>query len=394
MRIALSVETFLPKIDGIVNIACRTLDFLTDNGIESIIIAPEQGVREYHGVKVIGAPCIVNPVYPEGRVGFPSIGAYNAVRKFKPDLVHAIDPALIGAGAIMYAKILKLPTVASYHLSISRSAAAYGLGAFERPLRAMRVWGFNYVDHALAPSRSAVKLMKDAGVRRVGWWRRGVDSDSFNPSFRSEEMRRRFGVTSDNEIVLLYVGRLAPDKQVEHFKPVLEKLLNVRLVIVGGGPYQKQLEESFVGLPVTFMGYMKGQELATAYASADAFVFASQHESFGLVLAEAIASGLPVVSTRVGGAEDVITNGETGYLVDVGDQSAMTAAIENLISVPDKMRLMGQKARQFAETLTWPNMMTELLVFYENLLEEKGRLTTRRFSSASSKSPLLQPKPM
>src|SRR5688572_2357032 len=122
MKIVLTSETFLPKIDGIVSIVCRTLDYFNERGIQAMLITPDQGVTEYAGAKIIGAPCIVNPKYPEGRVGFPSLRPYRAIRDFNPDLVHVIDPAFMGLGALVSARHLKIPVVASYHLSLSRSA--------------------------------------------------------------------------------------------------------------------------------------------------------------------------------------------------------------------------------------------------------------------------------
>ncbi len=127
MRIALSVETFLPKIDGIVNIACLTLDYLRQYNIEAVIYAPEQGVRNYKDVQVIGTPCIVDPWYPEGKISFPTLNTYLSLRRFKPDLVHLIDPGTIGAGVGFSAKFLGVPTVASYHLSISQLARDFGV---------------------------------------------------------------------------------------------------------------------------------------------------------------------------------------------------------------------------------------------------------------------------
>jgi glycosyltransferase involved in cell wall biosynthesis len=393
MRIAFSVETFLPKIDGIVTIACLTLEYLRENGVNTILLAPQQGIREYADAPVIGVPCIVNPLYPEGRVSFPTPNTYRVIRDFHPDLVHAIDPGFIGAGALFAAKSLRVPTVASYHLSLSRAAKDYGLGFLEKPIRAMRIWGFNAVDHALAPSRQAQNLLRSGGVRRVGWWRRGVDCERFHPRFRNFEMRQRLSNGHPDDVILLYVGRLAPEKGLHLLKPLLEHISGARLALIGDGPHRGYLEGLFKGLPVVFMGYCQGEELATAYASADIFTFASSHESFGLVLAEAIASGLPVVSSRVGGADDIIQHGETGYIFDVGQMDRIEEYVYELATNEEKRKQMGLQARRFAETLKWDEIMRELIYFYEDIIREKGgnlqfTPTDRR------KSPLLDQAPI
>lgn len=372
MRIALSVETFLPKIDGIVSIACLTLEYLRDYNIHAIILAPQQGVEQYAGVSVIGVPCIVNPWYPEGKISFPTFNSFRAIRHFRPDLVHAIDPGFIGAGALLSAKYLRVPTVASYHLSLSRAANDYGIGFLERPIHALRVWGFRAVDHALAPSRHTRGLLRQSGVARVGWWHRGVDSKRFHPGRKREEMRDRLTGGQPEDVLLLYVGRLAPEKRLHLLKPLVENIPHTRLAFVGDGPERPRLEGLFCGLPVTFAGYYYGEELATAYASADIFVFPSAHESFGLVLIEALASGIPVITSRVGGAEDVIQHGETGYIFDVEDTARLSEYAFLLATQPERRREMGEKARRFAETLEWPEMMRELIFFYEDILREKG----------------------
>lgn len=369
----LSVETFLPKIDGIAAITCLTLEQLQRQNISAMLLAPEQGMREYAGAPVIGVPCITNPFYPEGKISFPSPNIYQAVRRFQPDLVHAIDPGFIGAGALISAKLLNIPTVGSYHLSLSRAARDYGLGFLEKPIRGLRVWGFNAVDHALAPSRSAKSHLRSHGVRRVGWWRRGVDAQQFHPRFRSVEMRTRLSNGNPQDVLLLYVGRLAPEKRLHLLYPVLGRVPNTRLALIGDGPARQSLEALFRGMPVTFTGYLHDEELAAAYASADIFVFTSAHESFGLVLAEAIASGLPVISSRVGGAEDVILHGETGYIFDVEDVACLHKYVCVLAKDRQKRQAMGNRARSFAETLAWPEIMHDLIYFYEDILREKGR---------------------
>ena len=393
MRIALSVETFLPKIDGIVNIACLTLEHLHRHNVSAIILAPEQGVRAYAGAPVIGVPSIMNPVYPEGRISFPTINTYRAISDFQPHLVHAIDPGFIGAAALLSAKYLGIPTVASYHLSLSKAARDYGLGFLEKPIRAVRIWGFNAVDHALAPSRRAQALLRSCGVRRVGWWQRGVDSERFHPKYRNADMRQRLTGGHPDEVLLLYVGRLAPEKRLDLLKPILESTPGTRLALIGDGPHRPYLERFFNGLPVVFTGYYQGEELASAYASADIFVFPSLHESFGLVLAEALASGIPVVSARVGGAEDVIQHGETGYIFDVSDTDSFKAYVQLLAANHQQRRQMGEKARRFAETLSWDEMMCELIYFYEDIIHEKGH--NPNFSPGSRrKSALLEPHPL
>ncbi len=238
----------------------------------------------------------------------------------------------------------------------------------------MRVWGFNFVDFALAPSKVARRRLLQHGVHRVGHWRRGVDSQKFNPKFRSQAMREKLSNGNPDSVILLYVGRLSPEKHVHHLKTVLENNPNTCLALVGRGPKEDELRELFRDLPVNFIGYLTGEELSAAYASADIFMFTSSHEAFGLVLGEAIASGLPVVTTRVGGAEDVVEHGESGFIVEVNDALQMAKYVHVLAQDSERRIEMGQRARNIAESLQWDDMMRELIYFYEDVVRTaKGR---------------------
>jgi glycosyltransferase involved in cell wall biosynthesis len=203
-------------------------------------------------------------------------------------------------------------------------------------------------------------------------------------------MRQRLTDGHPSDVVLLYVGRLAPEKRLHLLKPLLERISGVRLALIGDGPHRGYLEGLFTGLPVVFAGYCDGEELASAYASADIFVFASAHESFGLVVAEALASGLPVVSSRVGGAEDIIQHGQNGYIFDVDNPDLLGEYVHELVSNDEKRKQMGLQARRFAESLRWDEIMQELIYFYEDIIREKGG--DPRFSAHDRrKSALLEP---
>ena len=141
-----------------------------------------------------------------------------------------------------------------------------------------------------------VQELSDKGIQHTDLWQRGVDTELFRPELRSSAMRERLlGDHDDRGALLLYVGRLSAEKQIERIKPVLEALPDARLALVGDGPHRQQLEKHFAGTATTFVGYLAGEELASAYASGDAFLFPSSTETLGLVLLEAMAAGCPVV---------------------------------------------------------------------------------------------------
>lgn len=368
MRIALYTETFLPKIDGIVKVACLTLDHFQRRGVEAVIVAPDQGVRDYAGYPVIGVPCVVNPLYPEGRLNFPHPGTYRAVKAFQPDIMHVFHPVMAGMAGMLFSRWLHVPSIASFHLDLERISSFYRLGFLKRPIRWATQRVFNLSSYVLAPSRLVQKDLLDQGVRKVGLWRRGVDAEEYHPRYRDDTLRARISDGHPDEIIMLYVGRLSAEKQIGQIRTVLEQVPGTRLALVGGGPYQAELETFFAGLPVKFVGYLTGQPLASAYASADIFVFPSAFESFGLVILEAMASGLPVVSSRVGGAQDMIIEGVNGFTFDVDDNAALVKAVRQIASDPAKRQTMSAESRRLAEAQSWSNMMDELLTCYEAVI--------------------------
>ena len=374
MRVALFTETFLPKIDGIVTVLVLLMDHLIQRDIEFMVVAPRlsAGVTEYRGNKVVSVPGLRFPLYPELKVAPPTLGTYREVKQFKPDIAHFIHPTLVGTGGMMMAKRLNVPTLASFHLDLANMMHYLGFGFLE-PL----VWwytrtNFNAADYALAPSRSVQEDMLNHGVRNVGLWRRGVNAEQFHPRHARPEMRARLSGGHPEDAILLYVGRLSHEKQIDSIRAVLERVPGTRLAIVGDGPAHDDLRQRLAGTRTTFMGYLRGEELWSAFASADMFVFPSAMETFGLVLIEAMASGLPVVTSRVGGVDDMVHPGVNGYVFNVGDVRGMIDGVRAVLSEKRKRVIMGRNARLFAETQSWPAMMDELIVCYDDLI--RGRV--------------------
>ncbi|GAB4527403.1 MAG: glycosyltransferase family 1 protein [Anaerolineae bacterium] len=369
MRVALFTETFLPKVDGIVTVVCLLLDHLASRGIESVIVAPRLGdIEQYAQTRVITVPGVTFPLYPELRLGPPNLSTYHQLKAFKPDVAHFIHPVLIGTTGMLMAKRLGTPTLASFHLDLAQMTHHYKFGFLEPIINQFTKIVFNAADHTLAPSRAVQREMQRIGVKNVGLWGRGVDAEKFNPRYRNDEMRLKLSDGHPDDTVLLYVGRLSSEKQIDKLKPILDAVPGTRLAIVGDGPARSSLQEHFASTNTTFMGYMTGEPLSQAYASADIFVFPSALETFGLVVTEAMAAGLPVVASRVGGIPDVVAEGKTGYTFEVGDVAAMVDGVRAIAASRDRIAQMGRDARTFAETQTWPALMDEVIDEYARLI--------------------------
>jgi len=375
MRVAIFTETFLPKMDGIVRVVCLLLDHLSENGIETAIVAPNLGELDgYNDTKLIRVNGVTLPIYPELKVGPPMIRTYQQLQAFNPDVAHFIHPVMIGIPGMAMSKRMGVPTLASFHLDLARMATHHNL-SFMRPVADyLTRLVFNWADYSLAPSKLIQREMLELGVHEVGLWKRGVDAERFHPRFKNDEMRMRLSDGNPDDTLMVYVGRLSHEKQVHQFKDILERVPNTRLAIVGGGPSNDELKAHFAGTKTNFVGYLHGEELSQAYASADMFVFASALETFGLVVVEAMAAGLPVVSSRVGGIPDVIKEGVNGYSFDVGDIDSMVEGVRQIASDRANMKQMGIDARAFAETQSWGAMMDEVIEHYERLIAMNQRL--------------------
>jgi glycosyltransferase involved in cell wall biosynthesis len=227
----------------------------------------------------------------------------------------------------------------------------------------------------LCTSTAMVQELSEKGIQHTALWQRGVDTELFRPELRSQAMRDRLlSGRSDTGKLLLYIGRLSAEKQIDRIRPVLEAMPDARLALVGDGPYRNRLEEIFAGLPVNFVGYLAGEELAAAYASGDAFVFPSSTETLGLVLLEAMAAGCPVVGANRGGIPDIVSDGVNGCLYEPegadGGAASLTAAVQRLLGDPAEREQLRCNARSEAERWGWAGATDQLRGFYRQVLND------------------------
>ncbi|VEP17994.1 Glycosyltransferase [Hyella patelloides LEGE 07179] len=371
MRIALFTETFLPKVDGIVTRLRHTIEHLERHGDRVLVVAPDGGLTEYKGAKIHGVPGLPLPLYPELKLALPSVGTKEVIEKFNPDLIHVVNPAVLGLGGIYYAKTLNKPLVASYHTHLPQYLHHYGLGAIEGVFWEFLKATHNQAKLNLCTSTVMVNELVNHGIERVDLWQRGVDTEMFQPSLASKQMRSRLSEGNPDSPLLLYVGRVSAEKQIDEIKPVLEAIPEARLAIVGDGPNREALEAHFAETNTNFVGYLEGLELASAYASADAFVFPSRTETLGLVLLEAMAAGCPVVAANSGGIPDIVTEGENGYLFEVDDPNGAITATKRLLEAKEEREQLRANARQEAERWGWAAATKHLQGYYRAVVESE-----------------------
>ncbi|HGY5543898.1 MAG TPA: glycosyltransferase family 4 protein, partial [Prochlorococcus sp.] len=265
MKIAFFTETFLPKVDGIVTRLTKTVQHLVEAGDEVLVFCPEGCPSNYMGAGLIGVPAMPLPLYPELKLALPRPAVAEALDNFEPDLIHVVNPAVLGLGGIWLAKTSGIPLVASYHTHLPKYLEHYGMGMLEPLLWELLKAAHNQAVLNLCTSTAMVAELSEKGIQNTALWQRGVDTELFRPELRNDAMRSRLlGKYDDQGALLLYVGRLSAEKQIERIKPVLDGIPQARLALVGDGPHRQQLEKAFEGTATTFVGYLEGEELASA----------------------------------------------------------------------------------------------------------------------------------
>jgi glycosyltransferase involved in cell wall biosynthesis len=308
------------------------------------------GIRNFAPIGVFQLP-----EYREQKLFHPpflEILDYCYVRDFTHIL--AATPGPLGLTAMAVARILQLPLWGTYHTALPQ----YAQYLTEDPMIVQFmwryiVWFYNQMDLVFVPSRSTADELQEQGVNpdKLRIFPRGVDLKLFHPAKRNGFWESKFQV--GDGLKLLYVGRVSKEKNLEILASVFKSLIRVRpgvqLVIVGDGPYLEEMQQEMAGTPCTFTGYLHGEDLAAAYASCDLFLFPSTTDTFGNVVLEAQASGLPVVVTDSGGPQENLLPGKTGLVIPGGRADSLLAAIQNLVAHPEQLQEMGQAARHYME---------------------------------------------
>ncbi len=366
MKIAFFTETFLPKIDGVVTRITRTLDALESLGHEALIFAPHDPPSFYRNFRVINVPALpFKPWYPELFLGLPRPRLGRELDAFQADIVHVVNPVILGLWGTTIAKQRNLPLLASYHTDITQYAVHLNL-PFLSPISRIFLRDVHNQAHVnLCTSQPMVDSAKSLGIRRVRLWPKAVDTERYHPQNYSLEMRKRLSKGHPDAPLMLYVGRLSHEKRLDWLLEAMKRLSGVRLAFIGSGPAEEHLKTLFSETDTHFMGYMSGQELAEAYASADVFAFPSDTETLGFVAMESMASGVPAVGARAGGIPDVIQHGVNGLLFTPGDTEDLVQQLSTLLFDANLRDKLSTQARQDMEQWNWQAATQKLVSYYE-----------------------------
>ena len=384
-RVLYCTDTYPPQVNGVSVVTALSVCGLRARGWEVAVVGPTyptppndpfaaspclRGDAELH----VSVPSASFPIYPEIRFAAPAYARMaRTVRRFSPDLVHCETEFMIGRLGQMIAARAGIPIVTSYHTDFSRYTESYGVPWLRRPVTRYLARFHRRARRTYTPSHFTRAELLRLGLADVEVWGRGVDATMYHPEHRSTALRASLGL--DDTFVFVHVGRLAAEKGVdvilEAFRQASALLPagSIHLVIAGGGPEEQALRAA-APAGVTFLGFLdRTKHLPQLYASCDGFLFSSLTETLGLVVLEAMASGLPVIATPAGGVADHLRDGENGLAFAPRDSAAMAHQMVRLVLDEAQRRRLGHGARLTAEALSWEAELDRLDASYRELCE-------------------------
>lgn len=367
--------------DGVTRVMYRMMEAARHRGHAVLALTstlPDPGQTDIPMVKV---PSVVLPLQKAYRIALPGYHHFAPqLRSFRPDLLHINSPCTLGFAAAKYARHFGVPVVATYHTHFPTYPRYYHIyGAEEMTWRLIRSL-YNSLDRTFVPTEPIRRELVANGVDRTVYVPNGVDTHQFSPTRRSMEWRRRINASGGKTIVL-FVSRLVWEKDLRDLAKTYQWLrahrADFEMVIVGDGYARKGFEAMMPG--AHFLGYQTGTPLAESFASSDIFVFPSTTETFGLVTAEAMASGLAPVAAGYGGAVELIEDGCSGFLTTPHRPVEMAERVSWLLDHPHERRIIQENALQRARQFSWDTILPQIFDHYRDVI----RLQSQRRRSAA-----------
>lgn len=372
LRLALFAGAYNHVADGVSLTLNRLVAYLEAQGVPVRVVAPTIADPPVdHAGTLLPAPSVPAPGRSDYRLTYSLSSAIEeALARFNPTLIQVATPDLLGLQALRLSQRWGIPRVASYHTHFSSYLRYYRLGLLEPAVWGYLRWFYNQFEQVYVPSASMMDVLETQGFTSdLRLWARGINVQTFNPGQRSMDWRRRHGI-ADDEVVVTFVSRLVWEKGLDTLAETLQTLerhgVPHRSVIVGNGPAYEALRTR---LPNTvFTGYLSGDMLGTAYASSDVFLFPSDTETFGNVVLEAAASGLPAVCANATGSRSLVQDGATGFLVPPDNTPAFVERLRTLILDDALRRRFGDAALERSTHYRWDRVLRRLHAHYHEAL--------------------------
>jgi glycosyltransferase involved in cell wall biosynthesis len=296
------------------------------------------------------------------------------LQKYQPDILHINSPCTLGFGAMKYAKHFGVPIVATYHTHFPTYLRYYHLTKLNDLSWRLTRNLYNNVDRTFVPTKPILSVLTERQIQRLQYLPNGVDTGLFTPERRNSAWRTQFG--DGSKPIMLFVSRLVWEKDLRVLAQAYQQLKTKRndfeMVIVGDGQARTKFAQMMPG--AHFLGYQSGVTLAESYASADIFVFPSTTETFGLVTLEAMASGLTPVAAKMGGATEIIEEGNSGLFAKPLDGADLAQKVEWLLDHPTYRQTMGEQAHRRVQEYRWEPILSRLFDTYEEVIQETKKV--------------------
>ena len=366
LRIAVVTETYPPEINGVAMTLGRFVRALQDREHQVQLIRPRQSAddlpRDESNLEHVLRPGVPIPRYAGLRMGLPAKSALRRIWSLKrPDVVHVVTEGPLGWSALAAANTLRIPVATDFHTNFHSYSRHYGLGWLKKPIVAYLRKFHNQARVTMVPSLTIRRDLESAGFRNLEVVARGVDTELFDPARRSQDLRAAWGVPKQG-LAVLYVGRIAPEKNLDLLDRAFQAMARVRpdakLVLVGDGPKLAALKAAHPDF--VYCGARRGEDLARHYASADVFLFPSLTETFGNVLLEAMASGLACVGFDYAAAAEHVRHGVNGLKASYGDEGEFLLQSLRLAEDEGLRDGLGKAARATALDLSWQHIFNRL----------------------------------
>ncbi len=371
MRVLISAESFLPRSNGVTNSVLRVSRYLKSQGHEVLIIASGDGPSRVEEIEIRRVPALA--LKRIAQVDIPRVKVKTLIpilEEFNPDTIYLASPFLLGEQVRKAGIRCGIPVIANYQTDVSGFIDFYGLNTAKTIVEKRLKKIHKGSTLTLAPSTESISFLRSLGIENVRHWGRGVDLEQFNPAWRSEKLRKYWGADSDT-LIIGFVGRLAPEKQVHKLASIADVGLladkKIMQVIVGEGPTRESLEKSIP--KAVFTGHLNGKELSKAVASMDLLITTGENETFCQVIQEAMAAGLAVVAPNAGGPKDLISDGVDGFLYEPGDNLDIRKKVLRAIFDREQLEKMSLAAYSKVQGKTWDQVCQQLLSIFSEVID-------------------------
>jgi glycosyltransferase involved in cell wall biosynthesis len=372
LRIALVTDTYPPEVNGVAMTNDRLRRGLEERGHRVLLLRPRRADRPRGEGGTLEVPSVPLPGYPGLRLGLPPLlRMHRALQGFQPDLLHIATEGPLGWGSLVWARRLRVPISSTFHTNFHRYCGDYGASFLQGVALGYLRSFHNRCQLTTVPDDPLRAELEAARFARTALLGRGVDTELFSPARRDESLRSQWGARPGDRVVL-FVGRVAAEKNLPLFLEATRRAREVdsrvRAVVVGDGPVRRRLQQEWPG--VVFAGMRRGEDLGRHYASADAFWFGSHSETYGNVVAEAMSSGLDVLTFDYAAGRQLIRDGVNGRLAPEGEESAFLEAARAWAEDPGDQGGRQRRARATAETMPWSGMLDRFEGLVRPLLPE------------------------